>query len=121
MIEPDLFIESAGGYIDRRPAHLDERLRRSPHLEIQMRPEDVFRNVNDRIAEKGAELGWRLPGPFLCECSDLCCFARLELTLEDYEELRSHPGRYLTVPGHDVAKAVVIEQTERVAFAERLL
>jgi hypothetical protein len=86
-----------------------------------MRAEDVFRSVNDGIAEKGSELGWRLPGPFLCECSDISCFARLELTLEDYEELRSHPGRYLTVPGHKVAKTVVIEQTDRVAFAERLL
>jgi hypothetical protein len=86
-----------------------------------MRVEDVFRSANDRIAEKGSELGLRLPWPFLCECSDMSCFARLELTIEAYEELRSHPGRYLTVPGHDVAKTVVIEQTERVAFAERLL
>ena len=85
-----------------------------------MRAEDVFRSVNDRIAEKGTELGWRLPGPFLCECSDIRCFARLELSLDDYEALRSHPGRYLTVPGHEVAKSVVIEQTDRVAFAERL-
>jgi hypothetical protein len=85
-----------------------------------MRAEDVFRSVNDRIAEKGAELGLRLPGPFLCECSDMSCFARLELTLEAYAELRSHPGRYLTVPGHEVVKTVVVEQTERMAFAERL-
>jgi hypothetical protein len=86
-----------------------------------MHAEDVFRSVNDRIAEKGSELGWRLPGPFLCECSDIHCFARLELTLDAYAELRSHTGRYLTVPGHEVKKTVVIEQTERVAFAERLL
>jgi hypothetical protein len=85
-----------------------------------MRAEDVFRNVNDRIAERGSELGLRLPGPFLCECSDMRCLARLDLTLEAYEELRSHPGRYLTVPGHKVAKSVVIEQLEGVAFAERL-
>jgi hypothetical protein len=91
------------------------------HLELQMRAEDVFRNVNDRIAEKGSEFALRLPWPFLCECSDMSCFARLELTLEEYEELRSHPGRYLTVPGHDVAKTVVVEQSEEVAFAERLL
>jgi hypothetical protein len=84
-----------------------------------MRTEDVFRNVNDRIAEKGSQLGWQFPGPFLCECSDMRCFARLELTLEAYAELRSHPQRYLTAPGHEIAKAVVIEQTDRVAFGER--
>jgi hypothetical protein len=48
------------------------------------------------------------------------CFVRVELTLEAYAELRTHPKRYLTVPGHEIAKAVVIEQTDRVAYAERL-
>jgi hypothetical protein len=82
--------------------------------------EDVFRSANDRVAEKGRELGWRFPAPFLCECGDRRCFARLELTLEAYEELRSHPQRYLTAPGHEVAGAIVLEQTESFAFAEKL-
>ena len=85
-----------------------------------MRTEDLFRTVNDRIAEKGFELGWRFPGPFICECPDMRCFARLELTLEAYAELRSHPQRYLTAPGHEIAEAVVIEQNERFVFAEKL-
>jgi hypothetical protein len=85
-----------------------------------MQTEDLFRSVNDCIAEKGSQLGWRFPGPFLCECSDIGCVARLELTLEAYEELRSHPLRYLTVPGHEVTETVVVEQTERVALAEKL-
>jgi hypothetical protein len=85
-----------------------------------MRTEDVFRSVNDRIAEKRSELGWRFHESFLCECSDMHCHARLELTLEAYAEVRSHPGRYLTVPGHAVARTVVIEETDRVALAERL-
>ena len=82
--------------------------------------EDIVRSANDRIAEKARELGWRFPVPFVCECSDIRCFARLELTLETYEELRAHPQRYLTVPGHEVAGAVVIEQTECFALAEKL-
>ena len=85
-----------------------------------MQTEDVFRNANDRIAEKGRELGWSFPGPFLCECSDVLCFARLELTLEAYEELRSHPNRYLTAPGHEVAGAVESERTQSYAFAEKV-
>lgn len=85
-----------------------------------MRAEDVFRSVNDRIAEKGSQLGWRFPGPFLCECPDMRCFARLELSLEAYAELRSHPGRYLTVAGHEIADAVVIEENERFTLAEKL-
>jgi hypothetical protein len=84
-----------------------------------MRVEDLFRTVNDRIAEKGSQLGWRLPGPFFCECNDPRCFARLDLSIEAYEELRSHPRRYLIAPGHEIAKAVVIEQNERFVLAEK--
>jgi len=82
--------------------------------------EDVFRSANDRIAEKGRELGWRFPVPFLCECSERRCFARVELTLEEYERLRSHPQRYMALPGHEVEGAVLLEETERVAYAEKL-
>jgi hypothetical protein len=53
----------------------------------------------------------------LCECSDTGCFARIELVLEEYEEMRSHPQRYLTVSGHG---AFLIEQDEHVAFVEKL-
>lgn len=85
-----------------------------------MQPEDVFRSANERIAEKAEELGWRFPVPFLCECSDTHCFARLSVTLEEYKEARSHPQRYLAAPGHEVVGAFVIEQDERLAFAEKL-
>ena len=37
-------------------------------LAIQV--EDVFRNANERIAEKARELRMEPPIPFLCECSD---------------------------------------------------
>jgi len=61
--------------------------------------EDVFRSANERIADLVREHGWRFPVPFLCECADTHCFARLELTLEVYEDVRSNPQRYLTAPG----------------------
>jgi hypothetical protein len=82
--------------------------------------EDVFRSTNERIAEKGRQLGWSFPGPFLCECSDLHCFERLELTLEAFEELRSHRDRYLIAPGHAVAGAIEVKRTQGHAFAEKL-
>ena len=85
-----------------------------------MQAEDVFRSANDRTAEKGRELGWSFAVPFLCECSERRCFARVELTLEEYGQLRSHPQRYLTLPGHEVEGALLLEQNERVALAEKL-
>jgi hypothetical protein len=85
-----------------------------------MQAEDVFRSANDRIAEKGRELGWRFAVPFLCECGDTRCFTRLELTVEFYEDVHAHPQRYLTAPGHEVEGAIVIEQTARFALLEKL-
>ena len=82
--------------------------------------EDVFRRANEEIADLGRKHGWRFPVPFLCECADRRCFARLDLTLAVYKDLRADPERYLTVPGHEIPAAVVIEQTESFALAEKL-
>jgi hypothetical protein len=60
------------------------------------------------------------PIPFLCECSNKRCFGRLHLTLEDYEEARSDPQRYLTITGHQVSGAIVIAQNDRFALTEKL-
>ena len=85
-----------------------------------MQTEDVFRKANERIAEKAHELEMQPPIPFLCECSNRRCFARIHLTLAEYEEARSDPQRYLTTSGHEVVGALVIAQDERFALAEKL-
>jgi hypothetical protein len=85
-----------------------------------MQAEDVFRTANDRIADKGRELGWRDAIPFVCECSDARCFARIELTLAAYEDVRAHPQRYLVVPGHEIAGAFLIDHGDRAILVEKL-
>ena len=85
-----------------------------------MQAEEVFRNANDRIADLAREHSWRFPVPFLCECSERRCFARIDMTLKEYEQLRSHPQRYLALPGHEVEGAVLLRETERVAYVEKL-
>jgi hypothetical protein len=85
-----------------------------------MQAEEVFRSANERVAEKARELGWRFPVPFLCESSERRCFGRIKLTRAEYELLRSHPERYMTLPGHEVEDGVVIEEAARVAYVEKL-
>jgi hypothetical protein len=85
-----------------------------------MQAEDVFREANERIAERAGELELQQPIPFLCECSDKRCFAHIFLTLEQYEEVRADPWRYLTIVGHEVAGAVVIAKDGRFALAEKI-
>jgi hypothetical protein len=86
----------------------------------KLEPEDVFREANERIAETARELGFQFPVPFLCECSDRHCFTFIKLTLEEYEEARTDPHRYLTISGHEVIGAMVIVREEHFALAEKL-
>lgn len=85
-----------------------------------MLTEDVFRNANERIAEKARLFELEQPIPFLCECSDKHCFARIVLMLEDYEEARADPERYLTVAGHEVTGAIVLAADDRFALVEKI-
>ena len=82
--------------------------------------EDVFREANESIAAKARELRMEPPIPFLCECSNKRCFARILLTIEEYEEARAAPQRYLTTSGHQVEGAMVIAQDEHFVLAEKL-
>jgi hypothetical protein len=72
----------------------------------------IFREVNDRIAEVAT--GLVNPDPvryeFFCECSDTDCTDRLELTLGEYESLRSNSTWFVVTPGHDIPR---IEQIVR--------
>lgn len=70
-----------------------------------MRVEDVFRDANERVAAKARELEVAYPIPFLCECRDPHCFALVSITLKGYEQVRSRPQRYLTIPGHETSAA----------------
>jgi hypothetical protein len=82
--------------------------------------EDVFREANERIAEKALELELQQPIPFLCECSNKRCFVHMLLTLEQYAEARADPQRYLIIAGHEVEGAIVIAKDDRFALAEKI-
>ena len=70
-----------------------------------VRAEDVFREANERVAAKAGELELPYSIPFLCECKDPHCFACISLTLHEYQQMRSYPRRYLTIPGHETIAA----------------
>ena len=68
--------------------------------------EALFREVNERIWDTDR----RLPDPskeaaryiqVLCECGDTDCVEKVDLTAEEYEEVRSEPTRFVLLPGHE--------------------
>jgi hypothetical protein len=65
------------------------------------RNEIVFRDANEKIADRRAELDKvEGPTPFLCECEDPACTALLRLAEDDYTRVRSDATQFVIVPGH---------------------
>jgi hypothetical protein len=64
--------------------------------------EAAFRIANERMAgwtERHAAGEREL---YLCECGLQPCRQRVPLTREQYESVRSHARRFVTVPGHAI-------------------
>jgi hypothetical protein len=77
------------------------------------RNEERFRDANERLKLRLADLAWNNRVPFICECADADCMEVVELTLADYERVRSR-GAYVLVAGHeDRLEGVVIERGNR--------
>jgi hypothetical protein len=55
--------------------------------------ERLHRAVNDQVPEDGRV-------PFLCECADEFCDGRVELRMEQWEDVAREPQHYVIVSGH---------------------
>jgi hypothetical protein len=70
------------------------------------RNEALFREFNERVEDMAETFdllgeGDALSVGFVCECGNLDCLERLELTRSAYEEVRSDPKRFVVAPGHE--------------------
>ena len=86
--------------------------------------ESLFRDVNERIVETAQRFESDAVG-VVCECADAECTSRVELPLEEYEEVRSEPAKFVTAHGHGLGEPLervvekkpdyqVIEKVEQV-------
>jgi hypothetical protein len=83
--------------------------------------EVIFREVNEGI-ERGQWPGEAdTPVGFRCECARLGCNLLLNLTLAEYEHVRSHPRRFVMIRGHEVpaVESVVEDRAEYVIVEKR--
>lgn len=66
-------------------------------------PHTQAREVNERIKEVSGRVvafDGEATLEFVCECSEEGCSDSVELTLAEYESIRSEPTHFLVVPGH---------------------
>ncbi|CAN5318800.1 hypothetical protein BH18ACT14_BH18ACT14_08090 [soil metagenome] len=93
-------------------------------LERQARNEALFREVNERlerIAKQAEERGWPPEDgcfAFHCECGG--CAEKVQMTIAEYESLRSQDDRFALAPGHDTPELEgVVERTERYVIVDK--
>jgi hypothetical protein len=64
--------------------------------------QELFRTANERIGEVARGAASReVSIPFLCECASDACLARIELTLSEYEKVRTRQNQFVIIPGHE--------------------
>ena len=81
--------------------------------------EAIFRAGNESIEKAVAGRSEKVP--YLCECGEKSCLARVVLTPAEYEAVRSHPARFFVVPGHEDLSAgeIVVAQYDRFTVVEK--
>jgi len=81
------------------------------------RNQALWREVNERIrlvAETSEHM------EFLCECADLECTETLNLTVGEYEHIRSSSVRFPIALGHDFPEFEnVVEENDRYAIVQK--
>jgi hypothetical protein len=86
------------------------------------RNEAVFRRVNERLEEVNAAFDSVLEtAEFVCECADIACVDRIELTMQRYEAVRRVPTRFIVKPGHELAdEERVVERHDGYLVVEKI-
>lgn len=65
--------------------------------------QDVFRRANERLLAAVRDVvDDARPIPFLCECIDADCRSTVQLSIEQFRDLREIDNRYAIVTGHPI-------------------
>lgn len=84
--------------------------------------EAAFRNLNEKLRAGTMVADSERLFAFRCECGVLGCNRLLELTIPEYEAVRSSPTRFFLIDGHEIPEAEkVIERLPRYTVVEKVL
>ena len=76
---------------------MDERARRIGENEA------LYRSVNEKIEALSAAFGVITETmSVVCECGNASCAEQIEVSIPDYERIRSEPTLFIIRPGHEI-------------------
>lgn len=65
--------------------------------------EALYRSVNEKIESLNAAFGAITETmSVVCECGDASCAEQIDLSIADYERIRSEPTLFIIRPGHEI-------------------
>jgi hypothetical protein len=77
--------------------------------------------ADERHRVKAARNRQAAGNTFICECADLRCNAKLDLTTAEYEGMHASTIRFWVKPGHGIpALERVLEENDRYEVVEKL-
>jgi hypothetical protein len=86
------------------------------------RNEGLFRQVNERLRELGENFSVVAErADFVCECADETCAEQIQLTLEEYERVRSDSRWFVVLREHvrPEVERIAWELGERIVVVEK--
>lgn len=82
--------------------------------------EAAFRKVNEALRGENRLTDAGRLFPFRCECGVLGCNQLVELTVPEYEAVRSMPTHFFLIDGHEIPETErVVERRERYSVVEK--
>ncbi|HJQ50176.1 MAG TPA: hypothetical protein VJ838_06675 [Gaiellaceae bacterium] len=95
----------------------------SPREQRAIRNEELFREVNLRIAElQEGSHDLTVDGllPLVCECVHTGCTTPLEVDPTTFEQVHENPRRFIVAPGHeDLDAETVVERRDNYLIVEK--
>jgi hypothetical protein len=64
--------------------------------------EALFRIANERMAEWNERERGEALESYFCECASPECTAKVQVSVADYERVRSVPAHFILCPGHEI-------------------
>jgi len=92
-----------------------------PRLKRRAENQQLFREVNERIAELNQTFQIEGRSEFLCECSQEECKEPVSISLDEYEAVRGESTRFFVLPGHeDQSVENVVSRNDRYVVVEKI-
>ncbi len=83
------------------------------------RNEVTFRNANQEIERRRADLEVEGATPFICECEEESCNTLVFLNQDEFAGAREKPNWFVLAPGHKFSSGTILSGNDRFVVVDK--